>query len=115
MFFFDIDIISYFPIELGDGLAAPLVFSLLLTHNVVGILTEKSIDIQEYIVNSGSLYQNFYELEEMKETLSGDQVTRISNKTIMLCHVLFHIVRKIIFSCSLDCTQVYCWQPHDSL
>ena len=106
---------SYFPIDLGDGLAAPLVYSLLLTHNVVGILTERSTHIQEYIVNSGSLFQNFFELEEMKKTLSGDQVIRISNKTILLCHVLFCKANKIILSCSLDCTQVYCWQPHDSL
>ena len=48
--------IPYFPIDLGDGLASPLVYSLLLTHNVVGILTERSTDIQEYVVNSGSFF-----------------------------------------------------------
>ena len=38
------------------------------------ILTEGSKAVCEYLVNSGSLYQNFFELEELKKTLSGDEV-----------------------------------------
>ena len=49
-------------------------YSLLYILNVLMILTEGSKGACEYLVNSGSLYQNFFELEELKKALSGDEV-----------------------------------------
>ena len=63
-----------FHAELGTGLDQHLVYSLLYVLNVLMILTEGSKGVCEYLVNSGSLYQNFFELEELKKTLSGDEV-----------------------------------------
>jgi hypothetical protein len=60
--------------ELGIGLDQDVVYSLLYVLRVLLILTEGSKRVCEYLVNSGSLYQNFFELEELKKTLSGDEV-----------------------------------------
>ena len=60
--------------ELGTGLNQYLVYSLLYSLIVLGALTDGSKGVRKYLVVSGSLYQNFFELEELKKTLSGDEV-----------------------------------------
>lgn len=60
---------------MGTGLASPIVQSLLLTLNVTAVLSEKYEKIQVYLVESSHLVQNFFEMEEMKKTLSGDSVS----------------------------------------
>ena len=60
--------------ELGTGLDQDLVYSLLYVLIVLERLTEGSKGVCKYLVSSGSLYQNFFELEELKKTLSDDKV-----------------------------------------
>lgn len=82
--------------ELGTGLDQHLVYSLLYILNVLMILTEGSKGACEYLVNSGSLYQNFFELEELKKTLSGDEVRYWP---IWLVNVDYRIMLNLIGQC----------------
>ena len=71
--------------ELGTGLNQYLVYSLLYILIVFERLTEDSKDVRKYLVSSGSLYQNFFELEELKKTLSGDKVWQRYSSCTKLC------------------------------
>lgn len=63
--------------ELGSGLHQYIVFSLLYILYVLVSFSDRSKEFRKFLVDSGSLYQNFFELEELKKTIAGDEVDNL--------------------------------------
>lgn len=62
-----------------------MVKALLLMLELVAMLTEKYASVQKYLVSNAQLYQNFFEMEELKKTLAGDNVS-YSKALVVTCN-----------------------------